>query len=383
MQRPCDFRFAQNLAQVANRHDIETVGRLIQHEVRRIVDERARHRDLDALSLREPLGAAIHEAFHAERAAQLRGARLHELFGQAVQRAEILDVLAGREIAVEPGCMRQNAETAARGGSLAADVDAVDARAPAVGREHAIQHAQGGRLAGAVRPEEPGDFAVGRAKRHVADRFDRTESFAERGRLDHGAGPVEADEERRGTMLFETRRIERLADRAHRERRPRAAACSPLPAARGPRRAAPAADVARARARAARHSRAASPDRPRPTGARSARRCATGRADPHPPDPSARACRSPRAHRAARCPDRSHRVAADRWRRRTAHPRCRRRCSACRSRVAPGSRGPSSRSAPRAARGGPRRPGGSVWAGVMPGWRCTTASAMPSPRRCD
>src|SRR5580704_9417955 len=87
--------------------------------------------------------------------------------------------------------MRQYAETAAGRRSLAAYVDPVDARAAAVGREHAIEHAQSGRLAGAVRPEHAGDLAVGRAEGHFADRLDGTESLAQRGRFDHGAGPVE------------------------------------------------------------------------------------------------------------------------------------------------------------------------------------------------
>ncbi len=111
--------------------------------------------------------------------------RLH-----AMQRAEVANVLPRGQIVVQPGGVRQHAQVRARLRSLAADVDAVDARFAAVGRQHAVEHAQTGGFAGAIGAEQTGDLAVARHERDVARRFDAAEAFVQAHGLDHGAGPV-------------------------------------------------------------------------------------------------------------------------------------------------------------------------------------------------
>ena len=71
-QRPCAFKVQQHLAQIADRHHVEPVGRLVEHDIAGVVHQRARQRHLDALALRESLGAAFDEAFHAERSGRAR-----------------------------------------------------------------------------------------------------------------------------------------------------------------------------------------------------------------------------------------------------------------------------------------------------------------------
>ena len=74
-QRPSRLQLSQEIAQAARGHDVEAVGRLVEHDVARIVHQRARDRGLDALALREALGAAIGDVAHLQRLDQRIGAR--------------------------------------------------------------------------------------------------------------------------------------------------------------------------------------------------------------------------------------------------------------------------------------------------------------------
>src|SRR5262249_33736711 len=55
------------------------------------------------------------------------------------------------------------------------------------GREHSRQHTHGGRLAGAVRAEEPDDLTGRDAERDAPHRFDRTEGLGQVDDADHEA----------------------------------------------------------------------------------------------------------------------------------------------------------------------------------------------------
>ncbi len=69
-------QFAQQVAQRADAHDVETVGGLVEQDRLRVVDERARDRHLHPLALREALRAAIGDGRDAERANELVDPRL-------------------------------------------------------------------------------------------------------------------------------------------------------------------------------------------------------------------------------------------------------------------------------------------------------------------
>ena len=155
----------------------------------RVVDERARERDLRALALREPLRFAVRDRAELEPLDQRVDARGERLFGEAVQAAVVLDVLAARELLIEPRAVRQHAEHAARRERGRREIDAADARRAAIGLEHRRQDPQARRLAGAVRPEQPRDAAVRRLEAHAVERANRAEALAEAFDLDHGAGP--------------------------------------------------------------------------------------------------------------------------------------------------------------------------------------------------
>src|SRR5580704_3761425 len=73
---PLRFQVLQDIAQVADRHDIEPVGGLVEDEIGRAMYKCAGESRFDPLPLGETLGAAIDEALHAERAHELLETRL-------------------------------------------------------------------------------------------------------------------------------------------------------------------------------------------------------------------------------------------------------------------------------------------------------------------
>src|SRR5262249_50807953 len=89
------------------------------------------------------------------------------------------------------GGVRHDAKMRARLGGLAEDVDAVHAGAALIGRDHAVDHAQAGGLAGAVGTQKAGDLAVARQEADLARRLPRAETLPQALRFDHGEGPVE------------------------------------------------------------------------------------------------------------------------------------------------------------------------------------------------
>ncbi len=192
MHRPCDFKCLS----IARKLRIAiTSSPLVGSSSTKLagsMHQRASQRHLDPLPLRQALGAAIDETLHVEAGDQIRGARPKLPAADSLERTEVVDVLARGQIAVQPGRMRQHAEMRARARGLAANVDAVDTYAAAVGGEHPINHAQGGRFAGAVRSQKPGDFPVARGEGDLAHGLDGAESLAQSLGLDHGAGPVES-----------------------------------------------------------------------------------------------------------------------------------------------------------------------------------------------
>ena len=80
----------------------------------RPVHQRTRQRGLELLALREALGQPIRERLHLQQLDELGGARLAIGARQAMQLAEVGDVLARGEIVVDAGAVRQHADGAAR-----------------------------------------------------------------------------------------------------------------------------------------------------------------------------------------------------------------------------------------------------------------------------
>ena len=155
---------AQRVAQRARGQHVEAVGRLVEHDVRRVVHQRARQRGLHALALAEAVGAAVEQRLHVEQLRQRLGARRRRRrapcrAGGRSRRCSRARSAAGTGRARRDSTpMRASAARGARATSMPST-----ATRPASGAISAGEHAQRRRLAGAVGPEQAGDAAVGGA----------------------------------------------------------------------------------------------------------------------------------------------------------------------------------------------------------------------------
>lgn len=134
----------------------------------------ARNRGLGALALAEAFGLAVENIVHVQRAGQQVRALCDLAARQAMQLAEVGDVLACGQALVDAACVRQHPECAAHRHRVAGGIHAIDRDAALVGRHQRVEHAQGGGLAGAIGAEQPGDLAVGSAEADPVDGFHQT-----------------------------------------------------------------------------------------------------------------------------------------------------------------------------------------------------------------
>lgn len=87
----------QPAAQGAHRWDVETVGRFIEQNIPRSMDDRAAECHFHPLALRESRGSAVGESTQAQQR-QRAGHPLVEVRGrQTMELSEVPDVLAGGE----------------------------------------------------------------------------------------------------------------------------------------------------------------------------------------------------------------------------------------------------------------------------------------------
>ena len=165
---------AQALAQRARGEHVEAVRRLVQDDVRRVVDKRPRQRGLHAFALAEALGAALQERRHVEHLRQGLGACVGRVGAHALQARVVDDVLARAQPRVQAAPVGQHAHARQRLARALCHVNTVHHHAARVGCDQARQHAQRRRLAGAVRAEQAGDVAVTGLKGDVLHRMDNT-----------------------------------------------------------------------------------------------------------------------------------------------------------------------------------------------------------------
>ena len=192
MQRPCDFK-SRNISRKLR---IAITSRpLVGSSSTRFAGSCTSARasaDLDALALREALGAAVDEALHAERARKLGGARAQASLGRCRAASRNTRCSRGRSDCRKGrrrAAARRDGARAARG--LAADVDPVDAgarRCRASSTPYSMRSVVD--LPAPFGPSSPVISPSRGAKGDLAHRLDRAESLAERRGLDHGAGPV-------------------------------------------------------------------------------------------------------------------------------------------------------------------------------------------------
>ena len=117
----------QQLPELPARDGIDTGRRLVQHDERRLVDERARQRQLLFHPARELAGQAVAERREPRHLQELLAARA--VVADAVQLGEELDVLVDGQVAVQREALGQVAHALRHLGALA-DRDRRPARAP-------------------------------------------------------------------------------------------------------------------------------------------------------------------------------------------------------------------------------------------------------------
>src|SRR5262249_36243658 len=131
------------------------------------------------LAAREPGHRAQLELLHSPVDAVALPAR-----AQAVSTSEELEVLCHRKLAIEREFLRDIANVLACRGSRIAQVRPRHLQRPAACRQQATEHAEGGRLAGPVRPQQSENLAAPYVKSHAVDGGEAPKASKEIAHLD-------------------------------------------------------------------------------------------------------------------------------------------------------------------------------------------------------
>src|SRR2546428_360123 len=127
-------------------------------------------------------------ALQLGRRAELGDARGRDPARQVPQPRREAQVLLHREIAVQRRLLEDEADAATGLEVIAYDVVSGDTRRAPSGTQQRGEQMDGGRLAGAVGPEEPEELALPHLEVEVVERADRAEVFAEAAGFDRGGG---------------------------------------------------------------------------------------------------------------------------------------------------------------------------------------------------
>jgi hypothetical protein len=172
----------QQVPELAAADGVDAVGRLVEQQHARLVQERAGEGELLVHAAGQRVGAAVAEAGQARDVEKALLAGAHRGGGQAEEVAEKPEVLVDAEVAVEAVLLGHVAEGFEGLGGAGRDELAADEGGAGVGDQEAREHADGGGLAGAVGAHEAVELA--RAERE--------------GQTAHGRGVAEAAREGAG-----------------------------------------------------------------------------------------------------------------------------------------------------------------------------------------
>src|SRR3954469_25508184 len=106
-----------------------------------------------------------------------------------IEHAVQLEVLVGRQVAVEARVLKYDPEPPPHVVWMLTRIDAVERNRPARRRQQRGQHLDGRRLAGAVGPEEREDLPFGNVERDVIDGFHLAERLDQIMNVNHAAAP--------------------------------------------------------------------------------------------------------------------------------------------------------------------------------------------------
>ncbi len=162
---------ADRATQVLRGRGIERGGRLVEQQQRRLVQHRLGERDARLLAGRQ------HAAFRVAEAAQIEAVE-HRVDARAdvadvVEQPEQGQVLQDRKVARQRRVDRREVRALERAGAVAREIDAFDRDRARARLEHAQDHVDRRRLAGAVRAEQADDLVAAHRERDAVDRDGR------------------------------------------------------------------------------------------------------------------------------------------------------------------------------------------------------------------
>ncbi len=134
--------------------------------------------DLEALAFGEPLGPAIGELAHVEAVEEDVDALFQAAAVEAMQAAEITDVLARRQAGIQAPGVGEGADAALGGQAVGDRIQAVDAGGAPIRAHDGIEDAQRRRLAGAVGADQGGDLAVAGGEAQSVEGMHGAEGFS-------------------------------------------------------------------------------------------------------------------------------------------------------------------------------------------------------------
>ena len=178
----------QPVPQDVPRLRVEPGRRLVEQQDAGVVDEGARDGEAALHAPREIVDLALGPVGELGELEQLVGALAQMLERQAEVAAVDDEVLAHPQLGVEVVGLRHDAEVRPDGGAVIVRVQIEDAQAAARARRDRADHAHGGRLAGAVRTEQPERLPRSDRERDAVDRrrlavgLDEVDGFDDGGR---------------------------------------------------------------------------------------------------------------------------------------------------------------------------------------------------------
>src|SRR5208337_2499381 len=157
-------------------------GRLVEQQEPRLVQHAGGEREPlfpAARELSRQLVAAVHEPHALHDLLDRRPAARH-----LVDAGDEVEVLEHRQVLVQAEALRHVADLTADFVRLSDDVVAEALARAAVGLEEPTEHADGRRLAAAVRPEKSADLALGDLQVEALDHLEVAEALAQSGDVD-------------------------------------------------------------------------------------------------------------------------------------------------------------------------------------------------------
>ena len=163
-----------HLPEFAARNRIDADARLVEEKQTRFLEERAGKAELLLHAARQLAGEPTRESLEIRQGEKLveRGRALG--LRQPAQIGVQVEIFLNRQVLVEAEALRHIADSGLNSGGISTSVEAEHLHGPFVRQHEPGHNADQRRLAGAVRPDQPGDFAAPDRSGHRVERGRRS-----------------------------------------------------------------------------------------------------------------------------------------------------------------------------------------------------------------